>query len=283
MWLAYAVVAMVTIGGADFAAALAGRSVVQARQVLAIASLQQGISLAPLAVAAAFVVKGDADAGDFGWAVAAGVAFGVAKPLLYAGLTFGSIVVFLPTTGVVSIVVPFTVSVARGEGLGAWGFLGIAVAMPAVVLVGMGTAPDTARWSMPRVLVAALATGTIFGLSSLAIGEMDEGAGLAPALVAAAVAFVMIAVVYGVVGRPIAVRSAVGGWVTASGLLEGVGFAFFTLAVQRGLVSVSSALLAMAPVVAVVLAWLFIHEVLGRRRLVGIGLAVLAVVALSVD
>ena len=50
MWIAYAVAAMVMIGGADFAAALAGRSVVQARQVLAIATLQQGISLAPLAL-----------------------------------------------------------------------------------------------------------------------------------------------------------------------------------------------------------------------------------------
>ena len=283
MWVAYAVVAMLTFGGADFAAAVAGRSVVQARQVLAIATLQQGISLAPLAVAAAFVVEGDADAGDFGWAVAAGVALGAGKPLLYAGLTFGSIVVFLPTTGVVSIVVPFTVSVARGEGLGVLGFLGIAVAMPAVVLVGMGATPVTVRWSMPRVLGAAFVTGTIFGLSSLAIGEMDPQAGLAPALVAAAVAFGLIGVVYRWAGQPIAVRSKAGGLVVVSGLLEGVGFAFMTLALQRGLVSVSSALLALAPVVTVVLAWLLIQEPLRRWRVVGIGLAVVAVVALSLD
>ncbi len=184
MWVTYAVVAMLTFGGADFAAALAGRSVGQARQLLAITTLQQGVSLLPLAVAAAFVVEGNADVGDFAWAVAAGVTLGVSKPLFYAGLTFGSIVVFAPTTGVVSIVVPFTVSVARGEALGWLGFLGIAAAMPAVALVVWGTTPIAARWSMPRMLSVAFATGTIFGLGSLAIGEMGTEAGLAPPLLA---------------------------------------------------------------------------------------------------
>ena len=230
------------------------------------------------------MVEGDADVGDFGWAVAAGVAFGVAKPLLYAGLTFGAIVVFFADDGGGEHRGAVHGVGGAGRGVRArWDSWGSWRRCRRWCWWGMGTAPDTARWSMPRVVSAAFATGTIFGLSSLAIGEMDAGAGLAPALVAAAVAFGMIAVVYGLAGRPIGVRSAVGGWVTVSGLLEGVGFAFFTLALQRGLVSVSSALLAMAPVVAVVLAWLFVHESLGRRRLAGIGLAVVAVVALSVD
>jgi drug/metabolite transporter (DMT)-like permease len=93
----------------------------------------------------------------------------------------------------------------------------------------------------------------------------------------------MIGVVYRLAGQSIAMRSQAGGLSVASGLLEGVGFAFFGLALQQGLVSVSSALLAMAPLLVVVLAWLVIHEPLRRIQTAGIGLAVVAVLALSLD
>ena len=274
---------MMTFGVADFAVALAGRSLIHTRQILAITALQQTVSLIPLAIAVIFVVEGNADWGDFGWAITAGLTLGIAKPLLYAGLTFGSIVIFAPLVGVLSIIIPFTVSISRGETLGMLGFLGVVVAIPAIVLISIGKNPNSAHWSMLRTLTVASATGIIFALGSLAIGEMDAQAGIAPALVSASVAVGIILSIFRVKGQPIQIRSKESSLAALAGLLEGIGFAFFVLALQQGLVSVTSALAAMTPLVVVALAWLLIHEPLQRLQTVGIGLALIAVLALSLN
>ena len=281
MWLLYAVAGMLTLGAADFSAAIAGRRSGRQTEIFSVTWLQQLTSLLVLAVALTFVDTGSPTGTDLLWGVATGVALGVAKPLLYAGLSFGRISVFAPITAVLTIVVPVAFSLARGERPGALALVGIALALPAVVLVGRDLRGTPARWSPARVTAAAVVCGTLLGASAITIGEMADRAGLRPVLVSFAIALVFISVgALGVRARLLPRRAAATPSVLA-GVFEGIGFGLVALALQQGLVSVASALYALAPVVPVVLAWTFLREPREPLHTAAVVLAFVAVVLMT--
>ena len=135
MWLAYAVAGMLSIGVADFSIALAGRRMERTREILSVSWLQHAVSWAGLACAVALLDEGSAGPRDYLLGIAAGVALGIGKPILFAGLSFATISIFAPITAVVSILVPVGFALALGEQPGAWALIGIALCLPAVVLV----------------------------------------------------------------------------------------------------------------------------------------------------
>ncbi len=155
MWLAYALVGTLAIGGADFSIVLAGRVLARPREIFGVSWLQHLVSLVVLAGVVWAFDTGTARRADFLWGAAAGVALGAAKPLLFAGLSFARISVFAPVAAVASIVVPVTYALARGERPGAVALLGIGLALPAVVLLGYDRHTHAGLWSPARVLTTA--------------------------------------------------------------------------------------------------------------------------------
>jgi transporter family protein len=60
-----------------------------------------------------------------------------------------------------------------------------------------------------------------------------------------------------------------------------VGAAFFIWAANKGPISIVSTVSALYPVVAIILAALFLREVISARQAVGIGLAILSIFLLT--
>lgn len=282
MWLAYAIAGMLAIGGADFAVAIGGRRMRSAREILSLSWLQHAVSWAGIAFAVLLLDVGEATRRDYLLGIVAGVALGIGKPILYAGLSFATISIFAPILAVVSIVVPVGFALATGEQPGMWALIGIALSLPAVALASRGEGGAAGSWSMRRLLAAAFVAGALLGVNAIAIGAMGDNAGLQPILLAYAFAFVAIsAIVLGgreplLPSRPVRIPT-----VTA-GLLDGGGFALVALALQQGLLSVASALFALAPVVPVVLAFAFLRERLSAPQAAAVVLAFVAVVLMTV-
>lgn len=282
MWLGYAVAGMLSIGCADFSIVLAGRRMQRMREILSVSWFQHAVSWAGIACAVALLDEGHADGRDYLLGIAAGVALGIGKPILYAGLSFATISIFAPITAVVSILVPVSFALATGEQPGPWALVGIALSLPAVALVSLGGSRGGGAWSISRLLAAAFLAGSLLGVNAIAIGAMADDAGLLPILLAYAIAFVAIsAIVLGgreplLPTRPVRVPTAV------AGLLDGGGFALVSLALQQGLVSVASALFALAPVVPVVLAFVFLRERLSAPQTIAVVLTFVAVVLMTI-
>ena len=70
------------------------------------------------------------------WGGLSGVAGCLAIALLYACLAIGPMSILSPLTAVISALVPLGFGLARGEQLGTLGFVGLGLALVAVVLVG---------------------------------------------------------------------------------------------------------------------------------------------------
>ena len=281
MWLAFAIAAMMTIGTSDFAAAFAGRRTTRQVEILSVTWTQHAIGTALVTGAVLLIDPGSADNTDLAWGVATGLAIGIAKPLYFAGLSYGSITVLAPITTVLSILVPVGFALATGEGPGMLALLGIVLAVPAVVMISSRSTGASKRWSTGLVLATAFVCGSLFGLSAILIGEMGEDAGLQPLLAASLIIWLFVTIgtlaararliTSGPTLRPAVV----------SGLLEGTGAAFITLALQRGEVSVAATLLGLAPVVSVLLAWLILREHLDLLHKAAILATCLAVVLMT--
>jgi bacterial/archaeal transporter family protein len=66
-----------------------------------------------------------------------------------------------------------------------------------------------------------------------------------------------------------------------TGIASMVGAAFFIWAANKGPISIVSTVSALYPVVAIILAALFLREVISARQAVGIGLAILSIFLLT--
>lgn len=278
MWIVYGILGMLAVGTADFGAVLAGRRTVEQREIFSVTWLLHVVGVLPVIIAVLAFDSGSPATSDFLWAAGAGVSLGLIRPLIYSGLSFGSIATFVPIVAIVSILLPFAVSVGRGEDPGILPLIGIGLAIPAVAVVGTREAADSgAVWSRPLVIAAGAACGFLIGVSSLILGEMGENAGLKPTLVIVLVAFVPITAATRFVRVPVIPRFAVAVPAAAAGVLDGVGLTFVILAFQEGLVSVVAALIAMAPVIPVLLAWTILRERVEPIHAIAVAVAFVAV------
>ena len=284
MWIAYGVFGMLSIGAADFGAMVAGRRTIRQDEIFSVAWLLHVIGMLPVVVAALAFDSGSAQTSDFLWAAGAGVTLGLIRPLIYSGLSFGAIATFVPIVAIVSILLPFSVSVGGGEDPGVLQLAGIGLALPAMAIVGTREAEATAKavWSKPQVLLAALACGALIGGSSLIVGEMGEDAGLKPTLVIVLVGLMPITAATRIARVPMMPRTGVAVPAVVAGVLDGIGRVFVILAFQQGLVSVVAALIAMAPVIPVLLAWAVLQERLQPIHAAAVGVAFAAVVLMVV-
>lgn len=193
---------------------------------------------------------------DLGWSLAAGGFSAFARPLLYMSMERGPVVVASPTIGVVSLTVPAVVGPLTGSSLALLEVLGLAVALPAVVLiVAEGRLPTVRGVTGSPVFTLAATTGVLIGLMALCLGQIAPEAQAAPALVTQVMSVLLI---------PFIARG-FGGWSPGNadlrrfalvvGVLDIIAIIASTIAFQRGNVAVVAAMMGFAPAFTIGLAW----------------------------
>jgi drug/metabolite transporter (DMT)-like permease len=206
----------------------------------------------------------------------------LALAAFYRGLAIGTMSIVAPIAAT-GASVPVLVGLTSGDRPSAIVLAGIAVAIAGVVLAAREEAPEgsvaaaVARRSVLLALVAALGFGAFFvGMDASADG------GVLWALLAARIAS------FGLVAAACAVtRPRVPGDPRVLGLLAGIGLfdlganACFAVATTEGLLSTTSVLASLYPLVTVVLARLVLGERVRRVQEVGIAAAVVGVVLIA--
>ena len=185
-----ALVGAFVYGAADFLGGLAARRL-RSIVVTAVAALAGLIALA-----VALPVLGGAWSGlDVAWGVLAGVFGVVAVGLLYACLAIGPMSILSPLTAVVSAIAPMLWGLLiNGETLAPVGYLGLGVALVAVVLVGFIPGAKVVRPSA-RGLIMAVGAGLAIGAFLIVMDRTSDESGLVPLVMSRATSVVITGII----------------------------------------------------------------------------------------
>jgi drug/metabolite transporter (DMT)-like permease len=268
-----ALAAAVAYGSADFIGGLLSKRA----SVWTIAVVMQAAGAAGLSLVAA-VGYDWPGARDLAWGAAAGIGSGAGTFFLYRGLAGGRMSVVAPLSAVGAAVLPVLIGVATGErpDLSAW--IGVALALPAILLVSR----EPSRTASGGGVRDGLLAGAGFGLLFVALGQVPEEAGIWP-LAFGQIAATLILFTCSRLSRAPKPRpsSRVYAGAVAGGLISSTATLLYQLAVYGELVSVAAVLTSLYPAVTVALAAVVLHERVTRTQSAGLVLAAAAVVLIA--
>ena len=295
MGIALALGASLTWGLADFFGPLQGRVLGALRTLVYV---QLG-GLAGIALIVAVRGKGPGDAAAL-FAVPAAISGTLGLFAFYRGIAIGAISIIAPMAGI-SALLPVIVGVASGDRPSAWQLLGIAAALTGVFLAAREPAAerpvDAQRGAVEGVwgnrevppglsrfapgvglaMLAALGFGGYFPLMHAAGNADFWWAALIFRLTSTSVILAAVAV-----RRPaLAVAPLRMSLLALIGFGDMLGNLLFAAASTSGLVSVTSVLASLYPIVTVVLARVVLSEQVSRSQEAGIGLTLAGVALIS--
>ncbi len=262
-------------GVADFTGGFATRrlpvwKVIPWSQLLGSALLVVGLLIVP----APEVTLRDLALGALG-----GLAGLIGLAILYSTLAAGTMSVVAPISGASAAAIPIAFDVIRGEALTPLEVFGVALALVAVLLVGLDR---SARQLDIGLLLRAIAAGAAFAVFFIALGFTSEASGLWP-LVGARVVTIPIAFAVALtLGAAAAPRSNDMRLVATAGTLDMGANIAVALSLQRGPIGINSVLASLYPAVTAAIAFVVLRERPTTAQIAGIALALGAVLALAI-
>jgi drug/metabolite transporter (DMT)-like permease len=241
---------------------------------------QASAALGAVAVTLAFTA--DVQAHDLVLGACAGGLNVIGLGLLYHGLSSGRMSLVAPVTAVVGAVVPITWGLVQGERPSALVLIGVVAAVGAGALIGL--AQDTSAGDARQALITAVAAGSCFGASFIFFANTSGESGNWPVLAARASAVVLVVIGVVVLRARGTVRFPQGRdrlVALAAGALDVTATALLLLAVRHGLIVVVAPVAALAPAMTVVLSWTLLKERIGRPQLIGLLVALPALVLIA--
>jgi drug/metabolite transporter (DMT)-like permease len=277
MALVLALASGVTWGIGDFVGGLAAKRA----SATTVTLVSQALGLVVL-LALLWVLPGEPSGAAFTSGAIAGLAGALGLVSYLRALALGPMGVVAPLAAVVGVIVPVLAGLAAGERLSALAAAGIGLGLAAIVAVaaGGGHRPAQRSAGMAGPLLA-LAGGVSFGAFFALLDLTPDGSGLWPLVGARMSSLTLMTVLVAMTRGAWPSRRAVP-MVAASGILDMLANVFFLLATRAGLLTISSLLASLYPVVVMVLARQVLAERLRRPQVVAVGLALLAIAAITV-
>lgn len=289
--VAFAALCGLSYGASDFAGALAS----QKNKATIVTAAVQLVSLIALLIAILLWVDGSPTQSDYLWGALGGLGTAVGLVTFYKALAQGPMATAASLTALWGAGIPVVTGLALGDIPGWIQLCGIAVAVPAAVMVSVGgmSLDVLATNTTPRERVAGLSSsvntrvlaitaGIGFGLFFVALGRTSEDAGLYP-LVGARVASILAMFLV------IAARR---DWekiekqalpiIIVTGLLDFAANAFYLTALKYGSFTWVAAISSLYPVSTVLLARLILKEMLARLQIIGLGMAAIALTLVAI-
>ncbi len=233
-----------------------------------------------VAIAIAVAIHGE---GPHGWQILLAVPAALFGTLglyaYYRGMAVGSMSVVAPIAGV-SAIVPVAFGIATGDTLSAFQFAGIACAIVGVVLASLEHQEGARRVAAGVGLAVLAAIGFGFYFPPMhAAGSADFWWA---SVLFRTTAFAVVAAAVAVRRPPLRLRPRDLAIVVAVGIGDTLGNVLFAASSSHGLVSLTSVLASLYPIVTVLLAAAVLHEHVSGSQRVGIVLTLAGVVLISV-
>jgi len=276
-----AVLAAAFYGSGDFFGGLAARRA----PILPVTITSQGVGLLVLVALAPLGTERAPTLSHLFWGAGAGLSGGLGVALLYHGLAIGTVSVVAPISAVVGLALPVLVGVVLGDALSPAAMAGIALAAVSIVLISREPADPAGRvlptnWRKSALAVAVLA-GVFIGAFLVCLARAPRDGSLWPLLAARAVSVGGLGLAIWLRGGgPLPVAAARPA-ALASGILDVIANMCYLAAARTGMLSLVATLTNLYPASTVVLARVVLHERVRPVQLVGMALALLAVVLIA--
>lgn len=270
--IAYGLLSALSFGAGDFVGATAARRA----GVLVVVAGAQLAGLAALLVALLVVRPELPPVEGIALGLLAGVASAIGLAGLFGGMAVGSMGLVAALSGAGSLSIPLVVGALMGARVAPLQLLGIGAAAAAGVVASGASRGDLGRRALLLSALAALGFGAWYVLLDLAAQVGDPLWTLVLSRSASVAVTALVAARRFDRGRyPIRV-------VAAAGLLDVAGNALYVAARGEMAVGLAAALTGLYPIVTMLLARFVLGERLSPLGLVGVALAVAAVVLISV-
>jgi drug/metabolite transporter (DMT)-like permease len=238
-----------------------------------------GATSFPLILIAALVVGGQAGVGDYLIGAAAGAAGGVGLVFLFAGLGRGQAAAVAPVAAALAAVVPVVVAVIDGERPSALSWVGVAVAVPAIVLCAWVADPGE---NLTGSFGYGVAAGLGFGGFTAIIRFTSPESNLLPLVTSRASTMLIVLILAGVgIWKLVGFRSVPRPIVLGNALLDVAGNVTLLLALRAGSLASAAVAASFYPAVTVIMARIVNAEHLRRRQILGLVLVILAMAAIA--
>jgi drug/metabolite transporter (DMT)-like permease len=219
------------------------------------------------------------------WGVGGGVAGGLALSCFYLALARGAMGVPAAVSGLLAAAVPALVGSFTEGSPGIRRLAGFSIAALAIWMIAAG--PSTASFSRSTAALA-IGAGAGFGLYFIAL-KMAAPAGLIWPMASARMGSLTVCSVWAIgleasgaaSSPPVRVRRAAVGWALCTALLDTGGNMLFVAATRTGRLDVAAVLASLYPASTILLAAWMLSERPTRRQVMGMAVAVAAVVLIS--
>lgn len=270
-----ALTAAALYGVADFAGGVATRSLSAWR----VTAWSQLIGLPILALGLFALGPADVSSLDLVLGAVGGVFGFLGLVLLYSALATGSMSVVAPLIGVLTAAVPVAWDVATGGTIAAIHWIGITVAIAAVVVLTVQPAGTSIE---ATTVVKAISAALAFAVFIIAFSQTSESSGLWP-LIPARILTVPL-------GFSVAALTSTAAippdpqirWVGFVGIADLAASIALVLSVQRGPLGIIAAISSLYPAFTILAAFLFLKERPSVPQRLGIVMALLAAAMLTI-
>jgi drug/metabolite transporter (DMT)-like permease len=276
MVVLFALLAAASYGVSDFIGGYASRAA-KALTVLVYNYPAGAIAMAALLP----LFPGPVSLPTLGWSVLGGLAGLAGVGLMYSAMAVAPMNVISPVTGVLSALVPVLVGVVLGERPAPLVWLGMLLALVAVVFITR-TPQDHPHGPLARSsLIMALGAGIGFGVYFVCLSRTDSDSGLWPVVLARVAASVVVIPIAFRAGALTRLRGRIQLLAIVAGLVDAASNLAFLLASRHGYLSVAGVITALYPAGTILLAIGLLKERTGRIQWLGLGLAAVAVVLVT--
>ena len=270
---AFGVSSAISFGVGDFAGGLASRRA----GPLGVAAFGQLIGCLLLLAVAAVVRPALPDGGAILFGLASGLAGAVGVAALYRGLSLGAMGLVASISGVGTVAIPLLFSVyVAGSAIHLLQVVGVGAAAAAVVAAGGASRGRASREALGMALIAAIG----FGLWSVLLDRAAQGSG-SWALVTSRIAGTTLLLALGGLRGNLGLARRTWPLVALSGVCDVGGNALFVVARGSLPVGLAAALVGVYPLVTLLLARFVLREHLPALGVLGVGLALVAIVLIS--
>ena len=239
--------------------------------------LSQAAGFVVLLVALPFV---DISRESFQFGLLAGVGGAVGLSLFYWALSIGTMSIVAPIAAC-SVLIPFSLALARGERPSALALGGAALAILGVVAASLEERRSEVR-ERGKAIVIAVGSAVAIGVFMYFLGRGGQaGSAFSTLFGARIVSLGLLVGAVALAGASLRQSPSLLGQVGLVGLGDVTANALFTLAADRGLLAIVSVLGSVYPVATVILAHVVLGERISRVQQTGILVAFVGVAAVS--
>jgi len=269
----FGLISAVTWGAGDFSGGMA----VKRTNPYGVVIAAHAISLVLLSVLGIVTSESVPPLRDWLWGGAAGICGGMGLALLYSALASGQMSIAAPVSALVAAALPVLVGFFSDKLPGRSVLIGFILALTAVWLISGGVGLDF----QPKKLRLPFLAGVGFGLFFIFLHQ-GSSSSIFWTLVATRIASISSLLIFSVVTRQpwMPTRDS---WlpIFISSLLDSAGNAFYALSARMGRMDVAAVLGSLYPGSTVLLAWFILKERISPLQMVGILIALAAIVLIT--